>query len=103
MENQLIRVLIIEDSPEDAELIERCLSKDGLRVQATQVDNEVGLKDALDQTWDVVISDYDMPGFDGLRAFRLIRECDINVPFIMLSGANGEDIAVRAMKLGISD
>jgi DNA-binding response OmpR family regulator len=99
-----IRVLQIEDSKRDAELIVRLLEKDGYTVDSLRVQNAQGVRDALARmSWDVVICDHDMPQFDAPAALRILRESGLDVPFIVVSGAIGEEIAVQMMKSGAHD
>jgi two-component system cell cycle sensor histidine kinase/response regulator CckA len=68
-----------------------------------RVDTAVGLKATLDDPWDIVISDFSMPGFRGTDALSIVRDRGLDVPFIFLSGTIGEDMAVSAMKAGAQD
>jgi diguanylate cyclase (GGDEF)-like protein/PAS domain S-box-containing protein len=99
-----LRLLIVEDSEDDAFLIKRELIRGGYEVTLKQVDTSVALYSALEQEpWDIVLSDYNLPGFDGLAALKVVRQHGIDLPFILVSGAIGEEIAVDAMKLGAQD
>ncbi|HAM35504.1 MAG TPA: hypothetical protein DEB40_04455 [Elusimicrobia bacterium] len=99
-----LRVLMVEDSENDALLLKRQLERAGYAVTSERVCNAAAVKAALArQDWDIVISDYAMPDFSGLDALRLIRRKDIDLPFIIVSGAIGEDVAVAAMKAGAHD
>lgn len=99
-----IRVLLVEDSEDDAALIIRELKRNGYEVMLERVDTQKTMEDALDrQEWDVIIADYSMPQFDAVRAFRLIQERNDNLPFILVSGTIGENVAVEAMKVGVHD
>ncbi len=99
-----LRVLIVEDSEDDAKLLLRELKRGGYAVTSTRVDTAKDMKAALDKgEWDIVISDHQMPRFDSLAALKLVREKDVDVPFIILSGTIGEDVAVEAMKAGAHD
>jgi two-component system sensor histidine kinase UhpB len=99
-----LRILLIEDSKEDAELLLREICRGGYDPAAERVDSAAGLQDALVRAeWDLVISDYVMPGFGGLEALTLFRARGLNIPFIIVSGHIGEDIAVIAMKAGADD
>jgi len=99
-----INILIIDDVADDAELVVLQLQADKLKFTRKHVDTEKKLKDALrNEEWDAVISDYAMPGFDGLSALKIIKEWDEDMPFIMVSGTIGEDVAVNAMKKGAQD
>lgn len=96
-----IRLLIIEDSEDDAELLVRKVTKSGYKIKYTRVESEKEMKSALQQeAWDLIISDYSLPNFTGLSAINLINQLNIDIPFIIVSGAIGEDIAVEAMKAG---
>ncbi|TDJ08500.1 MAG: response regulator [Deltaproteobacteria bacterium] len=99
-----IRLLIIEDSEDDAELLVRKVTKSGYKIKYTRVESEKEMKSALQQeVWDLIISDYSLPNFTGLSAINLINQLNIDIPFIIVSGAIGEDIAVEAMKAGAHD
>ncbi|MDB6018294.1 MAG: hypothetical protein JWR19_2783 [Pedosphaera sp.] len=102
--NKPLRVLIIEDSEDDAFIFLRQLTKGGYEPVSERVETRKAMITALDkQRWDVIISDYYMPNFSGLDALGLLKETGLDVPFIIVSGAIGEDIAVEAMKLGAND
>jgi PAS domain S-box-containing protein len=97
-------VLLVEDSEDDAELILRELRRGGLSPHWRRVDTAEGMRAALEQErWDVVIADYRMPGFSGLAALRMLKERDVDVPFILASGVIGEEVAVEAMRAGAND
>ncbi len=102
--NVSLRILVVEDNPDDAELILRTLRKGGYSIDSLRVDNELDLKRALDNsTWDIVLSDYSMPGFSGLAALNILKEQNLDIPFIIISGTIGEEVAVEAMRLGAHD
>jgi two-component system sensor histidine kinase UhpB len=99
-----LRLLQIEDSPDDAELIAAALRHGGFEVSATRVDSAVTLTAALDGgKWDLVISDFNLPGFSPGAALWLLRERKLDIPFIVVSGCIGEDAAVAMMKAGAHD
>lgn len=100
-----LRVLHLEDSEADHELTLAHLQRGGLRVQALRVDSEADFLAALDPAneWDVVVSDYNLPGFSGLVALDLVKASGRMIPFILVSGEIGEDTAVEAMRNGASD
>jgi PAS domain S-box-containing protein len=99
-----LRLLIVEDSRDDALLVVRELQRAGYQLHVERVDSAPALQAALDrETWDVVIADHSMPGFSGTAALALLRERRIDLPFIFVSGTLGEDIAVEAMRAGASD
>lgn len=99
-----IKALIVEDSEDDFVLLERLLRKGGYSAECMRVDNARDMSAALASTrWDVIISDYSMPGFDGLKALKLVQKNGLDIPFIIVSGVIGENVAVAAMKAGAQD
>jgi len=100
---QPLGVLIVEDSPDDADLLVRQLRQAGFDPQWRRVETEPDFLAHLRDGLDVVLCDYRMPRFSGLRALKLLKETGLEIPFILLSGTIGEEIAVKAMKLGAAD
>lgn len=98
-----LRVLHLEDSELDHELMLVHLRRGGLEVRSLRVDSESAFLAALDQPWDVVVSDFNLPGFSGLVALDLLKASGRDIPFILVSGEIGEDTAVEAMRNGASD
>jgi signal transduction histidine kinase len=99
-----LRVLHLEDSVPDHELALLHLLRAGLRVDCLRVDTESGLREALaNADWDIVLSDFNLPGFNGLRAQQILAESGKDLPFILVSGEIGEDTAVAAMRNGADD
>ncbi len=99
-----IRVLIVEDSENDALLLLRELRRGGYDPAYERVDTPEAMSAALArQTWDIIISDYVMPRFSGMDALKLLQKSGFDLPFIIVSGKIGEDIAVEAMKAGAHD
>ena len=99
-----LKVLIVEDSALDAELVVRELRHAGFQSSWKRVQTAATLTAALgDEPWDIVLSDFRMPRFDGLAAFEIVRGHDADLPFLMVSGAIGEETAVAAMKRGVND
>jgi signal transduction histidine kinase len=99
-----LRVLLIEDSVDDAELIFRQLRKAGYHLQARRVESMEALADAIaTSSWDAILSDYNLPGFSVMNAIALIKTKNLDLPFIIISGAIGEEIAVQLMKAGAHD
>lgn len=99
-----LRVLLVEDSEQDARLILRELTRGGFAVVYQCVDDADSLKQALrTKLWDIVLSDYVMPHFSGADALLTIREYGMEMPFIFVSGSMGEEFAVEAMKVGAHD
>ena len=99
-----LRVLFVEDCEDDMLLLLSELQRGGHEVQYTRVESEEQMLAALGQSeWDIVISDYSMPGFSGLRALEIMKKRASDLPFIIVSGNIGEDTAVEAMKAGAHD
>ena len=99
-----LRVLIVDDSEDDTNLIIRKIRGGGYEPEWERVDTYPAMKSALErQTWDVILCDYKMPNFSAPAALSLTQEKNIDIPFIIISGAIGEDIAVEAMKSGAHD
>ncbi|MBX9715086.1 MAG: response regulator, partial [Burkholderiaceae bacterium] len=98
-----LRLLHLEDSELDHALTLAHLQRGGLRVEAQRVDSEADFLLALDQGWDVIVSDYNLPGFSGLVALDLLMARGDDVPFVLVSGEIGEETAVEAMRNGASD
>jgi hypothetical protein len=99
-----LRVLIVEDSEDDAALSLRELRRGGFEVSFERVQTADDMIAALDGgRWDLILSDYTMPSFSAPDAFAVLRSRDLDVPFIIVSGTVGEETAVLAMKLGVHD
>jgi PAS domain S-box-containing protein len=99
-----LRILLVEDSEDDAELMLRQLRRSGYDPVTTRVASAEKMREALSAgTWDIIISDYVMPGFGGLEALQLFHQHSLDIPFIIVSGHIGEEIAVSAMKAGADD
>lgn len=102
--NKVLRILIVEDSEDDMLLLLRQLRQGGHEPVFTRVDTSEAMKEELNKhEWDLVISDYVMPRFSGLAALNVLKESGLDIPFIIVSGKIGEDIAVDAMKAGAHD
>jgi two-component system, NarL family, sensor histidine kinase UhpB len=99
-----LRFVLLEDHPDDAELIQLELARNGLAVEWRHVVSERDFRDALAGTPpDLVLADYTLPGFDGLTALRIALELAPDVPFIFVSGSLGEERAIEALKSGATD
>ena len=104
MEHTKLRVLLVEDSPDDADLILSELTEGGLSIDSTRVDSADDMKAALSGAdWDVVLSDYNLPGFSAQEALELLQASGKDVPFIIVSGFVGDEAAVAMMKAGAHD
>lgn len=102
--SRFLKILVVDDSPNDAEIEIRNIEKAGYKVEYKRVDSEDGLLQALnDEKWDIVLGDYTMPGFSGTKALHLIRAFEPELPFIFVSGTIGEDTAVESMRAGAKD
>jgi diguanylate cyclase (GGDEF)-like protein/PAS domain S-box-containing protein len=103
-ESKRLRVLLIEDSEDDVLLISRVLRHGGFNPSCEQVFTPNAVVNALQkQCWDVVLSDYNLPGFSGTDALKLLQNSGLDLPFIIVSGAIGEETAVRVMQAGAHD
>jgi two-component system cell cycle sensor histidine kinase/response regulator CckA len=101
---QPVRVLIVEDSAIDAELMLRMLHADDIETVSERVDTADELRRALQsQAWDVVLSDYKTPGFGAIAALEIVRDIAGELPFIVVSGSVGEEVVVELMRAGASD
>ena len=99
-----LRVLIVEDSEDDAILLLRELRRGGYEPVFERVETSESMKSALEkQEWDLIVSDYMLPRFSGLAALAVLKESGLDLPFIVMSGNIGEDVAVGAMKAGAHD
>lgn len=99
-----IKLLLVEDDETDALLVIRQLKKEGFEVEHVRVKTRPDMEAELDNGgWDIVISDYNMPGFSGQEALKLFKSRNLDIPFILVSGTVGEDLAVSIMKGGAND
>src|SRR2546428_6439489 len=99
-----LRPLLVEDSEDDAALLLRELSRSGYEPIWKRVDTSEGMKNALDEeAWDIVFADYAMPQFSAPAALALLQESGLDLPFIVISGTVGEDVAVATMLSGAHD
>lgn len=99
-----LRLLIVDDSENDALLLVRELKKGGYDVVYDRVDNSDDMRHAIaGSSWDIIITDHNMPGFDSTQALKIATNSNMDTPVIIVSGDMGEDIAVAAMKSGAVD
>ncbi len=102
--NLPLRALILDDSRDDADLLVRQLISVGYDVDWLRVETAEDLRKALtDQAWDVLLSDFSMPGFTAIDALRLMQSMQLDLPFLIISGTIGEETAVEALKAGAHD
>ena len=99
-----LRVLIVEDSEDDALLAVRSLRKSGYDTTYERVETPEAMEDALRRRdWDIVLADYSMPCFSGIAALELLKNAGIDIPFIIVSGKIDEEMAVAVLKAGAHD
>jgi DNA-binding NtrC family response regulator len=99
-----LRALIVEDSEFDAQMMVSMLRKGGYDVSFERVETAEQLRRALhERAWDMILADYNLPEFDAPAALKILQETGFDLPFIIVSGGIGEDIAVSAMKAGAHD
>jgi PAS domain S-box-containing protein len=98
-----LRVLLVEDSADDAALLVRELRRGGYDPAWQRVDTVVSLERALDASWDVILCDYRMPGLDAPQAISVVRSRTLDTPCIIVSGTVGEEHAVAALRSGAQD
>ncbi|HWQ10481.1 MAG TPA: PAS domain S-box protein, partial [Holophaga sp.] len=102
--DQPLSILLVEDSPEDAELLMENLGQAGYKVSCRRVDTADEMARALKNlSWDLIISDFALPRFNGMEALAVLKQSGIDIPFILVSGTIGEDVAVTALKAGAHD
>jgi len=99
-----LHVLIVEDSADDAELMVRALRREGRATNYERVETPEAMALALaNESWDLIIADYSLPHFSGLAALKMTQNQALDLPFIMVSGSVGEDVAVDAIRAGAHD
>jgi DNA-binding NtrC family response regulator len=103
MMSEKIRVLVIEDEPADAVLLLRALKQDGFDFDWVRVATEAEFLSQLLSAPEIILSDFDLPGFDAFRALELLQERGLDIPFILVTGRQGGDLAFDVMKSGLSD
>src|SRR5690606_18801753 len=99
-----LRLLMVEDSDDDATLVLRELKRGGYDVTCTRVETAMAMRAALtEEPWDLVLSDFSMPRFSAPAALALLMEVSPDTPMIVVSGAVGEDTAVELIRSGARD
>src|SRR5215217_4837741 len=102
MEGQ-IRVLLLEDRPDDADLLLAELGRAGLSLQWQRVCSEADYLDRLGLEWDLIIADYSMPQFNAVRALDILQETGLRIPLIVVTGSVSEETAVDCIRRGAAD
>ncbi|MFG6440670.1 histidine kinase [Roseateles sp. LKC17W] len=100
---RILRVLHVEDADLDHQLILTQLIRAGVAVEMQRLDALPAVLVALDQPWDAIVSDYNLPGFTGLQVLEAVKDRQLLTPFLLVSGEIGEDAAVAAMRNGAAD
>ena len=99
-----LRLLVVEDSPQDAEIAVREIRRGGFDVTWKRVETAEAMRTNLrEKTWDIIVCDYQMPKFNGPAAIALLKETGIDIPLIIVSGVIGEETAVECMRSGAHD
>ena len=98
-----LRTLVLEDQPDDAELVAFELRVGGFEPAWKRVETEKDYVDCLRDGWDVILSDYDMPQFDAPRALELLQHSGLDLPFIVITGKVSEEVAVDVMRQGAGE
>jgi PAS domain S-box-containing protein len=99
-----LRLLLVEDSEDDAQLLVRRLKIEGFAPEWERVEDASGFRAALDRGgWDLILADYALPRFSGLDALKIFSAAGLEIPFIIVSGTIGEEIAIAALKAGAAD
>ena len=102
--SEVARILLIEDSEDDAQLLRAELAKLGRPVEIHRIETAAEMEAALSSgAWDLVISDHRLPRFDSIRAFNLLRRTRLEIPFVIMSGTLAEETAATVMRLGATD
>src|SRR5262245_27813809 len=99
-----LRILLLEDNANDAELVNALLRSEGFSPAVSRVETRQSFSALLERgVFDLILSDYSMPGFNGKTALKLAREMCPDTPFIFVSGTLGEDAAIESLKEGATD
>ena len=102
--NSSLRILHLEDDPNDAALVQRALQAEGIQYSVTRVQTRDEFVAALEHGGvDLILSDYSLPTFDGLSAAQIVHDKWPAIPLILVSGTLGEELAIDALKSGATD
>ena len=103
MEGKPLRLLILEDNLDDAELAVKELEREKFTVEWRRVETEESFREALDEKPDLILADYSLPFFDGVAALKIKQEITPDIPLVIISGKVSEEVAVECMKAGAAD
>jgi signal transduction histidine kinase len=98
-----LNILMLEDQPDDADLVAFELDQAGFEYNLHRVDNEADFAAALHEGLDLILADYTLPQYTGMRALRLMQERELDIPFIIVTGSLGEETVVECLKQGATD
>jgi PAS domain S-box-containing protein len=98
-----LKVLMIEDSEMDSALLAEALEDSGYEVETARIETEKELRASLQENWDIILSDYNLPAFSGLKALEVLKESAQDIPIIIVSGIIGEERAASVIKAGAHD
>jgi PAS domain S-box-containing protein len=98
-----LKVLIIEDSQDDFDILLLLLEREGYELKAQRIETEDELRKSLKRKWDIILSDNNLPAFDAISALQILRSISLEIPFIIVSGEISVEVAVLAMKSGAND
>jgi two-component sensor histidine kinase len=102
--SRMLRILLLEDSALDAELVTEALASADLTITIERVDSAADFTRAVQaERWDIILADYRLPAFDGLSALEIVQDRTPDTPFVFVSGALGEEVAIEALKRGATD
>jgi signal transduction histidine kinase len=101
--NSPVRIIYLEDDPADVRLVRDALSDDGMCAELNAVDNRADFVAALEKNPDLILSDYVLPGFDGLEALNVCQALCPSRPFLFVSGVLGEELAINTLRCGATD
>ena len=99
----IYKILLVDDSADDAILISRFLKSKDIEIEGRRIETQAEMLQALEENWDAILCDYRMPNFSAMVALSELRKHDNDIPFIVVSGSIGEDVAVQMMKAGAHD
>src|SRR5262249_36572707 len=99
----ILRILVLEDQPDDAELVISELRRAGLKFEWERVDNEADYTARLASQPDIILADYSLPQYNAPQALKRVKEFDLDIPFILVTGSVGEETVVEIMREGAAD